>query len=174
MQAFVLICTVVATMWAQTQQTENTLRLGAGASSPKATITDVAWLAGQWQGSGLDASAEEIWTPPAAGSMMGSFRIFRDGVVWFYELCSIAEHQGTLMLRLKHFHGDLKGWEDKNEVREFPLVKQDAATVWFDGITFRKDGPDAMSVFVAIKRGGTLSEGRFSYKRAAELKSIRP
>lgn len=145
-------------------QQVNTMTLGTG-KSPAATLNDIAWLAGHWRGDAFGGITEEVWTPALGGSMMGSFKLVSDGKVRFYELVTITEEAGTLMLRLKHFHGDLKGWEEKDKTIDFPLVKVDGNRVYFDGMTFERTSDKEMVVFVMIGQKGKEEEVRFPYKR---------
>src|SRR5690606_36146300 len=100
-------------------------RLG-DAQSPPATIDRVAWLAGRWVGEGLGGVSEEIWSPPAGGAMMGSYRLLKDGAPVFYEMFLLVEEKGTLILKVKHFAPDFTGWEEKSEFVDFPLVAIEA------------------------------------------------
>jgi hypothetical protein len=77
-----------------------------------ATLSDFAWLAGHWTGPGLAGAAEETWTGPAGGSMLGMYRLVREGKVVFYEILTLTEKDGSVVLRLKHFNPDLTGWEE--------------------------------------------------------------
>ena len=98
--------------------------------------------------------------------MMGMFRLVRDGKVSFYEMLTIAETDGSLTMRLKHFHPDMKGWEQKDEVREFRLVRADEKGAWFEGMTLQRDGSDRIVAVVAIRaKDGSLSEGKLVYQR---------
>lgn len=54
--------------------------------------------------------------------MMGMYRLIRNAKPAFYELCTIVEENGSLVLRLKHFNPDLKGWEETDKTVDFPLV----------------------------------------------------
>ena len=148
--------------------TPNTLRLPADAPRPKASVADLAWLAGRWTGEGLGGRIEETWSAPDAGSMVGYFRLVKDDKPVFYEIMTILEVDGSLQMRLKHVNPDMTGWEEKNDFVTFRLVKQDATGVWFDGLTFRRNGPDAMDGYLALRNRttGAVSEERFSYRRA--------
>jgi hypothetical protein len=138
----------------------------ASAQAPKATIQDVAWLEGHWQGTALGGLADEYWSGAMAGSMMGMFRLVKDDKVTFYELFRIAEENGSLVLRLKHFHPDMKGWEEKDFTVNFPLLKIAKDEVWFDGMTFKRTGPDSLDVIVLIgKKGEAPREVKFAYQR---------
>jgi hypothetical protein len=144
---------------------ENIRHLKPGEKSPLASIDQVAWIAGHWKGEAFGGITEEIWSPPQAGSMMASFRLINKGVVSFYEIEIIREINGSLVLELKHFNNDLKGWETKDEVVSFPLVKITKDTVYFDGMTFKNISKNEMQVFVAIEDNGKNSEVLFSYKK---------
>lgn len=93
-------------VFAQETLTERTFRLKPATASPPATLADMAWLAGHWTGEALGGQSEEIWSEPAAGSMMGMYRLIRDWKPVFYELLTIVEEHGSLKLRLKHFNPD--------------------------------------------------------------------
>jgi hypothetical protein len=84
--------------------------LSAQDAKPAATLKDVAWLEGKWTGTGLGGQAEDLWSSPASSAMPGIFRLVKEGKIVFYELMTMVEVEGSLELRLKHFHADLKGW----------------------------------------------------------------
>lgn len=163
--AAMLFVTVVA---AQVGVTGNTVRLDSGATSPPATLAEMAWLTGSWQGEGLGGVVEEIWSPPSAGAMVGAFRLVRNGTTAFYELMTLVEHEGSLVLRLKHFNPDLTGWEEKDETVEFPLVGVDGDWFRFDGLSIHRRSADTMTIYVAISsKDGEDREAAFEYSRQA-------
>ncbi|MEX2488851.1 MAG: DUF6265 family protein [Pseudomonadales bacterium] len=140
---------------------------------PTASLTDVAWLQGHWQGRAFGGVTEEVWTPPFGGSMMGAFKLVADGEVKFYEFLTISEEGKTLMLKLKHFHGDLRGWEEKNETVDFPLVEVGKDKVFFDGFTFEKTSDDEMTVYVRMEDNEGRTRGQwFSYQRLDHMSPI--
>lgn len=147
-------------------QGANTLTLGQG-KSPAATLKDMEWLTGHWRGEAFGGITEEVWTPALGGSMMCAFKLVSQGKVSFYELVAITEESGTLMLRLKHFHGNMKGWEEKDKTIDFPLVKVEANRVYFDGMTFERVGADQLNVYVMIGDRGEEKEIKFPYSRLA-------
>jgi hypothetical protein len=157
--------------YSQEKETENTLKL-SGTSRPKATIEDIAWLAGHWKGNALGGVSEEIWSPPQAKSMMGSYRLIKnDTLIVFYEIVTITEDGQSLTLKLKHFNKDLTGWEEKNEVREFKLVKKEKNKLWFEGMTFEMIDENSFQVYLAIqKKNGEVIEERFPYKKVNQIK----
>lgn len=129
---------------------QNTLQLKEGQQSPKASLDTVSWISGYWKGEALGGIAEEIWSPALGGSMMFSFKLVNDGKVTFYEVGHIKQLDSTLILQLKHFNGDLKGWETKDETIDFKLVKIEKDIVFFEGLTMQKVGDGKMRVTVVI------------------------
>jgi hypothetical protein len=141
--------------------------LERGDGSPPATLADLAWLEGTWRGEGLGGVVEESWSAPAGGAMLGMFRLLRAGRPVFYELCLLVEQRGSLLLRVKHFGPDFAGWEERADSVDFPLVRLAPATAWFGGATYHRTSPDALDVWVRIRRrdGGATDE-RLRYRRA--------
>lgn len=137
--------------------------LAAGASSPAASIDELAWLAGHWKGSGLGGQSEELVSPPLGGQMMGMFRQTKpDGALMFYEFYLFAEVEGSLELRIKHFNPDFSGWEEKEDYVAFPLVAIEDRAVYFDGLTFKMTGSDEMRSAVMIDN---QEKAEFVYKK---------
>lgn len=151
---------------AQKQVSEHILKLDSLSTSPKAKISDVAWISGTWKGEAFGGITEEIWSEPMGDSMMASFKLVADGKVQFYEIEIIRELKESLILQLKHFNGDLKGWETKDETVDFPLVKITKNNTYFDGMTFEKISDTEMNVYVLMhEKNGTTNEIKFNYKR---------
>ena len=148
-------------------RTPNTITAPADAPAARATLQDLAWLAGEWSGTGLGGATEETWSAPAGGAMMGMFRLVKDGRVVFYEFLTLVEQDGAVLLRLKHFNPDLTGWEEKADFVTFRLLKATATEAYFDGLTFRRDGPDRTHIYLAIRNraDGSVREETFVHSR---------
>lgn len=156
---------------AQTQNTPNTLKLDvsadAPAKSPAASLKDVSWLSGRWTGEGMGGQVEEVWTPAVHGQMMGMFRLVKDGKIVFYEFLTIAEHDGSIEMRIKHFNSDMTGWEEKGRHLTFRLVKVDGDRVYFSGFTVERKGNDGWNGYLAMRsKDGPPREEKFVFKRA--------
>jgi hypothetical protein len=150
---------------AQSRQTANTLKLDDASRRPKATLADVSLLVGHWRGDFLGATAEELWLPPAGGAMLGVFRLSNAGKVVFYEIMTAVEEEGSVSIRLKHFHPNLEGWEEKNEMVTFRLVKASGDTIWFEGLTFQKQADGSLRGFIATgQKDGRIQEESFLYR----------
>lgn len=146
----------------------NTLFYSDSTVSPSAALDEIRWIEGHWKGEAFGGITEEIWTPPLGGSMMGAFKLVVKDKVVFYELVTIVEENTTLLLRLKHFHSDLKGWEEKDKTVDFKLIKVTKNKVFFDGFTFEKVSSNELNVYVVIEDKGTQNEIKFNYKRVNE------
>ncbi|WP_221892474.1 DUF6265 family protein [Winogradskyella flava] len=135
-------------------------------------LENIAWIAGTWHGEAFGGQTEEIWSEPFGGSMMATFKLINDGKVTFYEIEVIREVENTLMLQLKHFDPDLKGWETKNETVDFPLKEITKNKVVFEGMTFEKISSNEMNVYVDIKDDEKVDTVKFNYKK--EVLSKKP
>jgi len=132
--------------------------LPVGAASPPAIISDISFLSGHWIGEGLGACAEEMMAAPAGGQIMGMFRQMKpEGGVRFYEFYTIAEEDGLLVLKIKHFNPDLSGWEEKDEKVTFALVAIEGTTAYFDGLTFARRGAKGFASAVMIDGQGVAN-----------------
>jgi hypothetical protein len=150
---------------AQEPSARRTQSLEKGMKSPPAKLADFAWLQGGWQGTGLGAAVEEVWSAPRAGCMVGMCRVVRGDRPVFFELITVTEDNGSLVMHLKHFHPDLKGWEERDQVLHFPLVKLEAGSAWFDGITYRKEADGTLRAWVLIHgKDGRVREELFQFQ----------
>lgn len=129
-------------------------------------LENIAWIAGTWHGEAFGGITEEIWSEPSGGSMMATFKLIVDEKVQFYEIEVIREIEDSLILQLKHFGSDLKGWETKDETVDFTLREITENKVVFEGMTFEKVSSNEMNVYVDIKNeNGTVETVKFNYKK---------
>ncbi len=150
----------------QTQQTDNTWVIDKNAKRPECKVEALSWLTGSWVGSGLGGECEELWGTPRAGAMLGAFRMFKDGKTVFSEHIVVVEEAGTIVLKLKHFDPELKGWEEKDKCVEFPLIVTKEREARFDGITYRLVSENEMHVFVAMaEKDQPVQEAKFVFRR---------
>ena len=153
-------------LFVQSLVAQNTVSFEEGTTSPEATLLDVEWMTGHWKGEAFGGITEEIWSPPLGGSMMFSFKLVVNGMVNFYELGHIKEVGGTLLLQLKHFGGDLKGWEEKSDTVDFKLVKLEPNKVFFDDFTLERISDQEINLYVVVGDDeGNQEEVQFNYKR---------
>ncbi|MEM1195469.1 MAG: DUF6265 family protein [Pseudomonadota bacterium] len=145
------------------QDAERETRVGEkGFLSPPASLDQMGWLVGQWQGEGIrGAPAMESWLPPLGGTMVGTFvQQEADGVIMFTEHLYLMEENGTLALRLKHFNADLTGWEQKDDMLTFRLLAIEECAAYFNALTLRcadKNRPgEGLVAAVRMQSGGEL------------------
>lgn len=129
-------------------------------------LENIAWISGNWKGEAFGGIVEENWSEPSGDSMMAVFKLINDGIVSFYEIEIIREIENSLVLQLKHFHGNLKGWETKDETVDFPLKEITADTVVFEGMTFERISENEMTIYVDIhQEDGSLETVKFNYTK---------
>lgn len=141
------------------------------------TVDDLAWLAGQWTGTSSMGPAEETWSTPLFGEMIGTFRVFAespDGELapFFYELLTLVEEDGLVKMKLKHFWpGELEVWEDNLErTTDFQLVEitdvpeLGGKMACFGGLTLLSFD-DQLVVFVAMSGNPDTDELLFTFDR---------
>lgn len=139
-------------------------------SRPAATLADLRWLEGHWVGTGIGGHpAGETFSYAGDGQMVGHFwQLDESGGIRFYELITITPDGDSLVMRLKHFNHDLEGWEEKpaDTAVVFPLRERSESQWRFGAATFTLDGPDRLTVSVAInRRDGTKGSFDFQYER---------
>ena len=131
--------------------------------SPRASLADLAWLSGTWQGSMSGQQAEETWSTPAAGGMMGMFRLWDAKKVAVYEFLLLEEDQHGLHLRFRHIGPGHRAWEKEGPL-EFKLTSAREGLFVFESpnpaqtptrVTYAL--PDAGKLIVTVE---TVREGR--------------
>jgi len=82
---------------------------------PPAPVTtdSLRWLAGDWRGavSGGQLSADLMFSPPAAGTIVGLVRITNGSNLAVIELIALIDTPHGVELRFRHFGGDLTAYE---------------------------------------------------------------
>ncbi|MGG5487224.1 DUF6265 family protein [Gaetbulibacter sp. PBL-D1] len=129
-------------------------------------LENCAWIAGNWKGEAFGGITEENWSKPSGGSMMATFKLINDNKVSFYEIEIIREVDNSLILQLKHFDSQLRGWETKDETVDFPLKEITPNKVIFEGMTFERISDNEMNVYVDIhQKDGSIEVVKFNYKK---------
>ena len=112
-------------------------------------IEDFSWLVGSWTGDGFGGTSHETWAEPVNGTMMGMYRhINADGELVFYEFLLLDETG----LRLKHFHPDLTGWEEKDDMVTFEMISYSKDKIELKGLTFEKKSDTEMTISLKMRR----------------------
>ena len=131
----------------------------------KATIGDLAWLAGAWvgkRGEGGATSIEERWSPPLGGAMLAVSRTVRGGKMSAFEYLRIIERDGGLVYVAQP--GGAKP-------TEFVLTELTTTRAVFDNprhdypkrIVYELSAGGGLSATIGFTKGG--SPRRFEFKR---------
>jgi hypothetical protein len=137
-----------------------------GASPPPAKIDALAWMAGDWIGTGFGGEVEEVYSAPSNGVMLAHFRMSKGDKPKIYEFETVSEKDGSLVYRVKHFDPDLKGWEEKDKYVEFPLVAIEGNRTYFDGLTIERGADGSLVNYLEIEHNdGTREEVTLRYHR---------
>lgn len=72
---------------------------GSGFPQSKASLADMAWMSGCWQGRQGNAVIEEIWSRPSGGSMLGLGRTVRGNRTVSFEFMQFREENGSLVFQ---------------------------------------------------------------------------
>lgn len=114
----IVLALAVAAVWTPAQQP-----IGAGTSNGpvaqptpstelhKPSLADFAWLAGRWQGSWGPRVAQETWSAPKAGVMLGTFQLAEGDKTLVLELFTLVEGPNEIEFHLRHFTPALIAWE---------------------------------------------------------------
>jgi hypothetical protein len=117
------------------------------ADSAPLTLDSVAWLSGEWQGRQGDRPAfEEHWSKPAAGAMMGMFRMYSGEQVMVYEFLLLEQSAEGVSLRLRHYRPQMTDVEA--EPIHMKLVASNDSQIVFENAT------DALPKRITYKRAG--------------------
>lgn len=147
------------------------------ASAPaKATLADLAWLAGNWQGKLPWGAIEEIWSPASEDVMMGMFRMSSGGKPSLYEFMLLEQSGEGVRLRIRHFNRAFVAREERDHSVDFDLTALDPASATFFvqepaaqvTLIYRKTGSETLTVdFRKVPQQGKTEELSFPYRRAA-------
>ncbi len=113
-------------------------------------VNPVAWLEGHWVGDGFGGKAEEVWLAPADGTMSCIFRLMHGGKVTMYELVTIVPKGDEWVMRLKHFHADMRGWEERDESLEWMHEALGDREARFGPVTYSLSEDDVLTSSVEV------------------------
>jgi len=127
------------------------------------TVDDMAWLSGYWVGTGLGGDVEELWSKPKNGKMVCAFRYDNGDKLVFSEHVTMINTERGISMLVKHFSSDFTAWEEAADYVEFPLIKLDGTSAYYDGCTIIRTD-DHLDIYVTIEHDSVASEEQFSYE----------
>lgn len=141
----------------------------------KATVDQLAWVAGAWTGTLGERTIEQHWSTPLGGSIIAMYRSVLKGRATLYELLAMEQDGAGVVLRIKHFAPGpgLVGQEPRDESINHALVRLDGRTAVFEGgaaaspatITFTSPDPATLTIVVSRQREGKPVSTEFKYRR---------
>lgn len=130
------------------------LEAGAAQPPPRIELSDLAWLEGCWTGTGFGQRVDECWMRTPGGRLTGMFQLLDGERQKFSEIFVLDHFDDGPALRLKHFHANLHGWEEKDDYMRFVLRETGPGFARFDGLHYRLDEQGRLLVELAMKSGG--------------------
>lgn len=136
-------------------------------------LQPLTFLSGRWTSDSAEGQEEEYWSQATGRSMVGTFRVLKDGDAVFYEFWVIEVEDGRAIFKMKHFDRGLVGWEDKTDVVRLTLFVSDGQDVLFsksDGslsLRYQRNGDELVSTLRRVKDGKT-KEDIFHLHRSKE------
>ena len=128
-------------------------------------LEKLSWLNGCWKGTGLGGEVQECWVSSPDGIYTSVFQMAKDGKQQFSEIVTIAEFDGTLAMRVKHFDPSFNQWaSDQGVGVTFPFVDIGANFIQFDGLRYELLD-DVLHVTVDMKKGDEIHQVKFVYTR---------
>jgi hypothetical protein len=101
----------------------SSITFSASAQLKKASVKDLAFMAGTWTLKHEWGDMEEFWGPPMGDNMVSTFRCVKDGKMVFYEFMAIEQSDSIPVMKLRHFNKGSIGWEDKDKPYLMPVIK---------------------------------------------------
>jgi hypothetical protein len=135
------------------------------AKGTPATIAQVGWISGEWEGAMGTSNVEERWTPAAGGAMLAISRTTRTaGTMSAFEFLCIAERAGSLVY---------VAMPNAGAPTDFVLTAVDADSATFENpahsfpkvIRYAKRGADGMDATISGAPGSKPTT--FSFTRRA-------
>jgi hypothetical protein len=128
------------------------------------TLKDLGWIAGSWEGKVGRFDAEEHWTKPAGGTMIGMGRVLSGDRTVVFEYLRIVEKKDGIF-----YVAQPKG----SMPVEFKLTKWDAESVTFENpkhdnpkIILYKKTKDGISARTEGDEAGKKSVVEFNFTKA--------
>ena len=147
--------------------------LPAADPSAAVKVADLAWLTGTWKTpvDEKNGPSEETWSTPAAGSLVGMFRLAAPGKAPLFEFLLIEDEGTGATLRFRHFRPGMS--ESEKAPLKLALTELTAKQLVFtnhDGaapkqITYGRTTADSMAIDVETLREGKPYHFKYRVER---------
>lgn len=136
------------------------------------SLDPLKWMQGRWVHESEEKYMEESWSSVQASSMLGTFRMVREGQVKFYELMTLTLESGRAVLRVRHYSSALEPWEEKPMSFALREVSPALAIFVTDGpgpeekLTYTLTGEDGLVILLDAVHDGQPQQSRFELRRS--------
>ena len=146
----------------------------AAPAAPPATLSDFGWLTGRSIDDSGGNVSEETWTAPSGDAMQGMWRYVTDGKARIYEILTISEEDGGLVMRVRHFDSRLVAREENAAPVVLKFVSSADRMAAFGGT--EPNGPNvirltyvspAESALTVTLEKAAKKAGGFTFRRAS-------
>jgi hypothetical protein len=83
----------------------------ASVTTARLSLTDLAWLQGQWAGAWGPRTVTQVWSAPHAGTIVGTLQEVEDDKTLVVELVTLSEEPSGVEYRVLRFTPSLALWE---------------------------------------------------------------
>ncbi len=134
-------------------------------------LTDIAFIAGHWQGKMGSAFIEEVWSPPVGDNMTGMFRLVEEDKLVFSEFMHFEQNEDSVVLKLRHFGKGLIAWEDKENPLHFTLSNVDGDRAVFQQkgtetqLVYHRQSPERLTITLIEVKEGQPHNSVFEFNR---------
>ena len=126
----------------------------------EATLENLAWLSGCWEGRQGKATIEEIWSKPAGGSMLGLGRTVKDGKTISFEFMQFREENGSLVFLPQPQGGTLTSFPLKDSFGE-KLTFENKEHDFPQRVIYERKGPGSLLAAIEGTYQGKESREEF-------------
>jgi Domain of unknown function (DUF6265) len=144
---------------------------GGAGSVKKTDVQSLSWLAGFWRDEDKDHPAEEHWTAPSGGAMLGMCRLGKTLQDSTFEIMIVEERAGKLVYSFRHFASGLR--DKEKEALSFDVQITGPSEVIFEGrdskrptkLTYTLSAPDKLTIVLERTRDGKTLRDVYKMKR---------
>lgn len=141
-----------------------TFALTAAAENQSASIEQLSWLAGCWEGAVGEPHIDEQWMTPRGGLMLGMGRTVKGGLATQFEQMRIREQEGTLVFTSKPSGQDEASFA-AIEVTSSRVVFENKTHDFPQRIIYRRNDGGTLAARIEGEREGKVSGFDFPMRR---------
>lgn len=142
------------------------------AETERHRLADLSFMEGDWLGvTESGARVNEYWSKASGDSMVGYCKFESKGKTSFLELLSIVEGPKGIVMRMRHFDGEMKPWEERDEAGDCQLVELNGKKAIFDNgnkdfnvrLVYERTGEEELEATVVETKAGKKTIFPFKY-----------